>query len=265
VNGPEKIRAAGWRQGSVIDRHSASEKFKNLLEGKPPELTHWLVLTQDCDLINDSYEKEPEIELLGCKIVAAVDGNLTHGKNPRRIHLPALIGNCTVVLEARVFQRFCFPRPALEDFPPTEGCSTSVEEIRMLAEWVARRYTRSAFPDEFNRRIKKAHIGFKKVLADHGTVISGVWVALNTYSELAAGEAYRIGVRVTVTAEDYQEAAKRDEANMVVNSLELGFADCEGIEVVRADFVSESDFSLSDVRLSARFDAYDYLSSVETD
>ncbi|MDD3179480.1 MAG: hypothetical protein PHQ04_03930 [Opitutaceae bacterium] len=62
MNGPEKIRATGWRQGSVIERQSASEKLQTLLDGTPPGLSHWLVLTQDCDLVNGSYEKEPEVD-----------------------------------------------------------------------------------------------------------------------------------------------------------------------------------------------------------
>ncbi|MDD3179479.1 MAG: hypothetical protein PHQ04_03925 [Opitutaceae bacterium] len=198
-------------------------------------------------------------------MIVAANGNLTHGKNPRRLHVPAVVGNSTVVLEAWVFHRFCFPRQVLEGFAPAAECAVPPEEIRTLIEWVARRYTRSAFPDEFNRRIKKAHVGFKKVLTDNGAVISGVWLALNPFAELAPGEPYRIGVRVAMTVEDYGDAAKRDQANTVVNALELGFTDCEDIEVERADFVSEADFSLSDLRNLARFDAYDYLSNLDED
>lgn len=66
-----------------------------------------------------------------------------------------------------------------------------------------------------------------------------------------------------MTVDDYKNAAKRDQASLVVNALELGFTDCEGIEVERADFVSEADFPLSDLRILARFDSYDYLSSIE--
>ncbi len=206
MNGPEKIRASGWRQGSVIERQSAGERLKTLLEGTLSELTHWIVLSQDCDLVNGSYDKEPEVELLGCKVVEGADGSLTHGKNPRRIHLSAQIGNHSTVMEARVFHRFAFPRHVLEESAPTVGCTLLLDEVRILIEWVARRYTRSAFPDEFNRRIQKAQKGFKKVLTDNGAVISGVWLALNTFSELAPGEPYRIGVRVAMTVEDYSVA-----------------------------------------------------------
>ncbi len=51
----------------------------------------------------------------------------------------------------------------------------------------------------------------------------------------------------------------------MVNALELGFTDCEGIEVERVDFVSEADFPISDLRVLARFDAYDYLSNIDED
>lgn len=200
MNGPEKIRAAGWRQGHVIERQSASPKLKALLEGTPPELTYWVVLTQDCDLIHESYEKEPEVEFLGCKLASVPDGNFAHGKNPRRIQLAAVIANQSAILDGLIVQRFCFPRAVLEDFAPPPDCSVPVDQIRTLVEWAARRYTRSAFPDEFNRRIRKAQVGFKKVLADNGAVISGVWLALNSSSELAAGEPYRIGVRAMAAA-----------------------------------------------------------------
>lgn len=263
MSGPEKIRAAGWRQGSVIERQSASEKLKTLLDGTPAELTHWVVITQDCDLVNLSYEKEPEVELLGCRLVASEDGRYTYGKNPRHIHLSAVIGGTGAVLDAVIFQRFCFPRPVLEDFGPKEGCSLPPETIRLLVEWVARRYTRSAFPDEFNERVRNTQVGLKKVLEDNGSVVRGVWLALHTFSELAAGEPYRVGVRVTMSIADYANAAKRDQASTVVNALEIGLTGCAGIEVESADLVSEADFPLSDLYHLMRFDAYDYLSNTD--
>ncbi|HLO99559.1 MAG TPA: hypothetical protein VK171_13270, partial [Fimbriimonas sp.] len=147
----EQLRLAGWRQGSVIRRATASPQ---LLEALKPtdDQTHWLVISQDCDLLQSQVAKEPWVECLACTEIATPDGNFQQGKNPRRHDFPISQDEKLAWLRASIHDRCRFPREKLIGTKPNAECLLSSGACRTITGWVARRYTRSAFPDEFNRR-----------------------------------------------------------------------------------------------------------------
>jgi hypothetical protein len=261
VQNPDLIRAAGWRQGSVIVKVNASDQFKLLVDGEA--FTHWIVLSQDCDLIHSSYEVEPHVEILGCSVVSKADGNLSHGKNPRRVHFPIKQGGTNLVLQGCIHDRFQIRRDTLEGMKPSATCALMAVDARMIVEWVGRRYTRSAFPDNFNNRIREKGPGIKRVLENHGEVISGIYLWLSSYEEFGEGVPYQVALRLTMTPEEYADESRRDRAIKACNALEIAFQSCAGIKILESDVVPEDKFPLSDLKYLVPWDTFDYLSNIE--
>lgn len=258
------IRAAGWRQGSVFLAAEASRDLREILSPAIDQFTHWIVLSQDCDLVHHSFTAEPHVELLGCNLVTEINGNFTSGKNPRRIQLPiTATGLGNVSIEAAVCDRFTIERRVLSSAFPSSIYRVCGGALDTLVDWVARRYTRSAFPDSFNRRLAPKHRGFKKLLEERGSVLSGVWFGLSTFDELPDSASYSVAVRLVMAPEDYENAGKLDEALIASGAMECALNACEGIVVTNISVVSEHDFSLAETKIYTPWDGFDYLSNSE--
>jgi len=46
-----------------------------------------ILLSHDCDIVHHDLTREPSAEFITMRRAGAPDGNLTHGKNPRRLHM----------------------------------------------------------------------------------------------------------------------------------------------------------------------------------
>lgn len=72
-----------WYQGSILqDRHL--EEFKSP-EGSLDQAG--IVISHSCDLSHGDMSNEPYAEILVGEFVPALDGNLTQGKHPRKLHV----------------------------------------------------------------------------------------------------------------------------------------------------------------------------------
>ena len=151
----EEIRRKGWAQGAVI----APEAARALVFRVPMVVEDdavLVVISQSCDVVQRSFEKEPWVEVLKARRTQEIDGNLAHGKHPRMVQFE-LDG---VVHEASCNDRTMFPREELAKIEP-DARRMGDHTIDMLSEWIAKRYVRPAFPDELNRRldIQRSEIG----------------------------------------------------------------------------------------------------------
>jgi hypothetical protein len=263
VDDPGAIREAGWRQGSVVEFAQANSRFRELLSEQGSRFTHWIVVSQDCDVVHRSYSLEPDVELLGCNLVEKADGNLTAGKNPRRLHAAITVKGKQRIFDARVCDRFCIPRSVLETMRPSADATLDKPAVDVVAEWISRRYVRSAFPDAFNERLRQKRKGFKKVLEDHGEVLEGIYFSLSTFDELSPDKAYRLKVRLVMFAEDYKDADRLDRALRAKDAFEIGLEHCEGIKLVSVEVISADKFTLADMADFPAWDGFDYLSNVE--
>lgn len=109
------------------------------------------VLSQDCDLFQDSLEKEPYAEFFCIKFRDTPNHSLMYGKNPRILHL---VENETVY-EVLIHQRIRVARECLLEHIAIElNQRLSEESLRLLLFWMTNRYNRHAFPDAFNAIVK---------------------------------------------------------------------------------------------------------------
>jgi hypothetical protein len=89
-----------------------------------------------------------------------------------------------------------------------------------------------------------------------------VYAGFNTLEELPVGEAYRIILRVVISAEVCEDDAREQRANSVVSEMEKLLAVCEGIELEDAKLVADSEITLDEFHHLRRWD-FDYLSPEE--
>ena len=79
-----------WRQGLVIPTDAFTAL--GLIPAKTTAPVIAVVVSHDCD-ITQTAEIEPNVEVIIGHIIATSDGNCTHAKNPRRLHLPCTGGS----------------------------------------------------------------------------------------------------------------------------------------------------------------------------
>jgi hypothetical protein len=112
-----------------------------------------VVVSQDCDVVAP-LEVEADIELIAAKDVAVPDPGTLHGKHPRKLTLPLV--NSPRYLELSVRHRTFVPKARLLECKPDSDSRLSNNDVRTLARWLGKRYTRDAFPDTFNTRLSSA-------------------------------------------------------------------------------------------------------------
>lgn len=254
---PQEIIRRGWCQGSVLPADFSQELVDEgeLTADSSADLL--IVITHDCDLVNLAYNAEPFVEILHAA-PASKNGNLFHGKNPRKIQFETGTGNETDVFEVSIHRRYLVERRKFENFDPDPIRSLDQKNIYALTRWVAKRYTRSAFPDTFNERVNTVGKEFEKILKKRGEYITGLFIALDPWSELSDDEEYTV-ILVATVENDSRTDEQLTELYQAIDEIGSLLDTCSGLHVVEGELVFESDFSLANLRTYSRFE-YDYLS-----
>ena len=222
-----------------------------------------VIASQSCDLCCPSHEEEPNFEIIVARSLSAEfeDSNRSYGKHPRRLQFYLTRGGDGERLyEANINERYSIPRRLLAESNECADECLSDSQLSTFRRWLGRRYFRAALPTEFNERAKPAQSHLTKKLKSAGKLITGIYLQLDPNRELVPEEKYRLYVHLTVlpeTAATPNLLAQALSAQVVVQS---GFARCKGIELLGAQVISESEFSLNDIRQCLRWDYSDYIS-----
>jgi hypothetical protein len=109
------------------------------------------------------------VELLIGRRIDALDGNHTHAKTSRTLHI-TIDGPVPLLAEFIATAKCKVSKEALADFGPAAALRLSPASLVTLQRWLASRYHRSAFPDEFENRLKEASLAksLRKALKPHG-------------------------------------------------------------------------------------------------
>ncbi len=251
------VEKLGWRQGAVLGPNLARAARDRAPPGVNPNENDWLIVTShDCDVVNEKLEKEPSVELLRAEIVErkAPEKHVAWGRNPRNLQIEVADGGNTVVLSCRVHDRWSIPRELLATEAPTAGLPDKTR--RLVAEWLAKRYLRAAFPTVFDARWRAKLREWTGLLEKHSRWVQGVYLRLNTLAELPGERPYRCHLIVAVPAALRKDASwpnKRDELENEISAFWRPFdpgIKCDGVEVLGTDEVT-----LADIEPYQRFDA----------
>ena len=253
--GPQTIKDHGWRQGSILPgelaARLAAQRFADWGDDDRA-----LVLSQDCDVVHGSYDVEPFIELIRAKVVTVADAVVRHGRNPRRLQLEVAGG---VLLNVSVHDRWTAGRSELESAPPPPDLRVDGDSLHILTDWIAKRYTRPAFPDAFNERRADATKKIEKALKKDGTQITGLFLLISPNEECAPDEDYQVALRVTAAKATLAEKSVELQLARTTKVIADALNACDGIEVVDHALISEAAFTLDDLQYFQRWD-WDYRS-----
>lgn len=244
-----QIRGAGWSQGSavqlplpwVVAQQAPSNGFR------------FFVLSQDCDLVHRSLSVEPTFEVLGFERVLdeAIDNSLLHAKNPRQLIVRCTEGNA---FRFDVRKRCLVNRDLLTSCRVDESVTFEAAVVQKIARWVAKRYTRAAFPDAFNERLRPAGPAIKKALKRHGQYASSLYIRLEPQAECSEEEPYTMLLVILSPEGVMADEVVEEELAKLQSTLESALSKCDGIELEDSSLLGEDEFSLHDLRLYARWD-----------
>ena len=193
----------GWRQGALLGQRLALLAWNHAPKRvDTDEQDHLVVTSHDCDILNPSLTKEPLVEVLRARVPDAAAGERSHhsaGRNPRALRLSEVaVRGDAIALDLVVHDRWEIPRELLMEEPPAARLPD--RKRRLMAEWLAKRYIRAAFPTEFDARWRGESKAWRKLLKRHSYWIQGVYLRLNTQDELADGVSYRCDLLLAIPA-----------------------------------------------------------------
>ena len=222
-------RDTPWRQGHLLG-NDAIEAF-GLHQALAPDQTLVIVASHDCDLAQ-APEGEPVVEVVVGRLVTDKDkdGNCTHAKNARKLHVE--FGGAAVFwAEFEATAKLTIEKSALNDFVPRPAVHLSPENHAIFQMWLASRYRRSAFPDEFERRLTskefKLHEKIAKAVKLHGELIAGVFFDVDEGAEIARDgpdDTYTLDITILHSADPDFDAAEK-AADSVAKAIEKAFKD----------------------------------------
>jgi hypothetical protein len=185
-------RNTPWRQGHVLPDDAAAAL--GLVTGAKDAV---IIVSHDCDLAQ-TPDREPNLEVIVGRLIDKADGNFTFGKAPRCLHLTFSAGTAELTVELLGSEKQPIGKDRLGEFAPASEVILSAKELETLQRWLAARYWRSAFPDEFDYRLEKTgvHARLYKILKRHGPSIMAI------YFDLDQGED-----RIRAGSEDVYELA----------------------------------------------------------
>jgi hypothetical protein len=179
---------------------------------------------------------------------------MMHGRNPRLIHFQSLDGRW---FEAWAWNQVAIPRDHLAEKDATAGVELSPRVLRGVLDWLAKRFTRIAFPDAFNELLRPKSSAIAKLLKKNHELFSDILLFISPFDEPEEGQHYTLACYLLMAAETCDDTDKLSDARTVAAKLEKLLKDC-GFEVIECGPVSEATLTVAELNELVRWD-YDHL------
>lgn len=252
-----------WRQGAIIPADLPGldvGKFSLNPAMGPDDLL--VLISQDCDICCRSFKDEPFAELLvGRRSTATVpDGNFAHGKNPRRLELTIEQPGGPRVYTFFVRERQFILRSLLAETDRAPSGGIGDANIATTRQWMARRYTRSALPTNFNARTRSQRDKIAQRLKPLGVLVRSIHLKLNSLLELPNDEAYGIDVIILIDPKGCPDPPADKRVTEFVGTILEELDACPGIDVGKVEALLPRDITLEEVSELLRWEDPEYLS-----
>jgi len=253
----DEVANLGWCQGAILGEKLADLARQHAASALSLVGEDWFIVTShDCDVVNFSLEKEPVIEIVRAVIsqTKKVDKQQSLGRNPRTLQLAIEHNERPVMLSCSVHERWFMPRELLLQEAPAGHLSD--KERRLVAEWLAKRYIRAAFPTAFDQRWRSKLKDWEKLLKARSEWIQGIYLRLSTLDELPQEKSYQCHLLVAVPQRKKNDAAwpeKREELEETITAFWSQFE--PGIQCIGVEPLGTDEVTLADIEPYQRFDA----------
>ena len=251
-----------WRQGDVLS--DAAAKALGFESPAGTAATVVVMVTHDCDIAG-SIDREPQVEVIVGTRIAAL-GVDTNAKTARRLHVSYRTDDGDVPVELLATEKRYLPKTDVLAASPREGWSLSPESLVTLQQWLAARYRRAAFADEFERRLKARPGEVDRKLAK-ALVAAGVHV-LACFFDVDGGEevdrrepADVYSLRITLLYDSTQDEPKAYEATQgAVEAIEAAFEKAffvggrwQNVQLLSCEAMSDNVMTVAYSRLLKRW------------
>ena len=227
------------------------------------EATRWssqwgVVASQDCDIVQ-SDQVEPHVEVLEARLVSKPNKSIWHGRHPRQLQFETNVIGEYIELDIR--RRAFLDKALLCDIQAEEDRSLDVAQVRVMARWIGKRYTRDAFPDAFNERCRVQSAKLDRLSkSDASRHITAIYFQLNhPREELSDDRDYEVDVWFACRPEALRDA----DIALSIDEFMTRFTElmnaCRGIVVVDSVVKALDEITLADAGKLKRFD-YDFRS-----
>lgn len=139
-----------WRQGHVLEDEAVKEF--GLVSSAGPNNTVVIVVSHDCDITADAA-REPMVEVVVGRRIDRLGAD-ANAKTARRLHLPFHCDGTEIPVEFEITSKTALKKEAFLAARPRADMTLSAKGRVTLQYWLAARYHRAAFPEEFERRLK---------------------------------------------------------------------------------------------------------------
>jgi hypothetical protein len=156
----EQLNDHGWQCGSVFPEELLPATVACLehpadASPDPPTAEDWLVVvSQTCDLVADTIQQEPYVEILWCRAIERPRSQYCNLRSTRILDFrPNRTTHPALALTAHCGQdRYLVPRSILLDAKPRQDRKLSDAATRRAQAWIALRYSRPDVPPHLSSR-----------------------------------------------------------------------------------------------------------------
>lgn len=220
----EWSRETPWRQGHVLTDDTV-DKFA-LRDAQAPESTVAVVISHDCDLAAPP-DKEPEVEVIVGRLIEKADGNFTHAKTPRVLHIEFATAEGGKFVELAATRKARISKGDFADHVPRPEFSLGPAQQSVLQRWLGARYRRAAFPDTCEKRLDKsgADRRLSKILKPVGEHIRGIFFDVDGGNEIQREEpedTYALAIVLVYTSQPHSDESEA-AALKVKEQIECAF------------------------------------------
>ena len=187
-----------------------------------------------------------------------------HGKNSRRLEMIIPIHEVDQNYSIIPHERFFVPHEVLlKNIRPYAAISDETT-TNLLIKWITSRYSRAAFPEEFDRRWKKKKHIRKQIEAiiKQFVRVQDIYIRLDPFCEIEEGE-YKVAILLLMDASHYDTAADYKQHHELRKKLEDQLSACDGIDA-EVTLVSNANITIREIQQYKRWD-YSYLSYADPD
>jgi hypothetical protein len=239
-------RNTTWRQGSIL----AQKDFQSVGLHTPPRTDVAIAISHDCDIANDNVDSEPAVEFIYARILDKPDGNCTHGKNPRTLHIKYTCHGQPVFIELLASRKIIVTKTALGEIQPDQ--TYNLDTRPTLQSWLAIRYRRQALPNSLVERLRIVSSYIEKELKKNSSEILSLRLSYDPKGELPPEEAYELSLSIIYNTDKIEYAtiaeAMAEKMEKEVKTL-LEKSESSGkVDLRKCKAFSEMSFTVRDMR-----------------